>query len=407
MPYFIRQLGLFCLITLFMSVSLYALFRMASQHLSFGFGSSSSGFVQATELSSPLASLSFGEGYLTWLGILPQRVPLEEDARQEEPFRYTLSQKGTPYAQQWLLILKDPLTQKEKLYHSPLFPLKEGAPTLPEASLISTWKHLANWQVERQENGFYKVWKSEYKGILQGHWGYSLSFQTPVEELMTKRLPITFLLGLMAVLIAYPLAFPFGYFLSQSKGKVAVAFKLFGLFLFSAPSVILGIWFLWLFSWQLKWLPLQALPWWGWRTDPLSVIVSLINPALSLGIPLLVTNSLMVSRRLEEVLSQDYLLFAQAKGLSSFQIATRHLLKIALAPLIVRTRNALLYLVSGSLVIETLFGVAGIGQLSLQALLNNDLTLALALAHLMGILQILGGFIAEGVLVLWYPPSES
>ena len=389
-----------------MSFSLFALFRTASQYLSFNFGAGGTGFVQTAELSPTLFSDSIGKGYLIWLGVRTQKPLLDITLTLEDPVPHTLLKGNKPYAQEWLVLLKDPVTQEAQLYNSPLFLIEQGASTLPEASLISQWKPLKNWEIEAKEN-LYKVGKREAKGVLQGHWGQSLSFQSSIEDLILKRLPLTLTLGFMAVLIGYPLSLPLAYVFNRSKGRGASAIKLFSLFLFSAPSVILGIGFLWLFSWQLKWFPLQALPWWQVKDAPFQVFLSLINPALSLGLPLLITNALLVSRRLEEAISQDYILFARAKGLSSFQIASRHLLKVSLAPLIVRLRGALLLLVSGSLVIENIFGVAGMGQLSLQALLNNDLMLALALAHLMGIVQIIGGFISEGVHVLCYPSSES
>lgn len=387
----------------FMSFILFSLFFVANKHLKFSLNSAEGSFsIASSQVLSPLDNKSLLRGFGEWLGIIPIKEPLGITITLDSLTKKINYKEGKPFSQEWLFLTKEiSLYEEPILLSSGKFPLTENINPYE----LKEW-FLSSWFIEEDQKEIYHIYQKSYKGILEGFLGESLTYQKPITNLIGEKLPITLLIGFLTFLFSYPLAIPLGYLLSNSKGKIGNHLKSFFYFIFSLPNILLGIFLLWFFSWKLKLFPIQTLPWWLLEEDPKSFFLSLINPILTLGIPLLITNSLTISKRLEESYYEPFLLYAKAKGLSSFQIAKTHLLKISLAPLISQSKQIFVLLISGSLVVEHIFGIAGMGNLSLNALLNSDLMLALSLALLIGTMQIIGQLTMEGIFSLCYPYSE-
>lgn len=386
-----------------MGFILYSLFFIANAHLQFSLAGGGGNFSASSDhVLTPLDNPSLFMGFSQWLGVIPINEFLEIPISLETPIKKVNYIKGNPKSQEWLF-LTDKINPDKKitLLSSGEIPLSENKNPYE----IKEWFLIDYWFVTHYEEE-YNIYKKTYNGILQGFLGDSLTYQKPNITLIKEKLPITFLIGFLTFLFSYPLAIPLGYLLSRSQGKHGEHLKTFCYLIFSLPNILLGIFLLWFFSWKLKWFPLQVLPWWELEENPKNFFLSLINPILTLGIPLLITNSLNISKRLEEAYSEPFLNYAKAKGLSSFQIAKNHLTKISLAPLISQSKQVFVLLVSGSLVVEHIFGIAGMGNLSLNALLNSDLMLALALAFIIGAMQLLGQLVMEGIFTLCYPYSN-
>lgn len=389
---------------LFMSFLLYSLFFFANKHFRFSLAGMEGSFtISSANIPTPLDNPSLLRGFSQWIGILPIREFLETPIVLETPTKEINYKKGIPVSYEWLVITNKIGTSKNTLtiLSSGEIPISR----MENPYEIKEWLLASHWRVESYKENEYLLYKRIYKGVLQGFLGESLTYQKSNLTLIKEKLPITFLIGLITFFLSYPLSILLGYLLSLSGGRKK-HLKSFCYLIFSLPNILLGIFLLWLFSWKLKWFPLQALPWWEIEENPKNFFYSIINPILTLSIPLLITNSLNIAKRLEESFSEPFLLYAKAKGLSPFQIAKNHLLKISLAPLISQSKQIFILLVSGSIVVEHIFGIAGMGNLSINALLNNDLMLALSLAFLIGSIQILGQLVMEGIFTLCYPYSH-
>lgn len=361
-------------------------------------------FSQELTQNNPFSpSHSLFKNFLIFWGIQTTDYLIYKNLIQDVPFKETIFVKNRPFSQRWLVVLKDNLN-RYKIYKSPEFLINHS---LPHYQNITHWTPIKNIQIYFDyKQKTIKGRKVSYDGLLQGNLGFSESYQKPILNLFKEYLPLTCLIGFFSAFISYGLCIPLAYLLILSPQRLSQKIYDIIIFLYSFPRMILGICLIWIFSWKLKWLPIQSLPFWEATSQPTTFFRSLILPCLTLSLPLLISNSLLIFKRLQKELSQDYILFALTKGLSLKEVLSRHLSKISLSPLIVRFKNSLLMIFSGSIITENLFGVSGLGSLSLKAILNNDISLMLAIAHLIILLKIVGQAISEGIFKIWYPTSQ-
>ncbi len=201
------------------------------------------------------------------------------------------------------------------------------------------------------------------KGIFQGNLGNSIFYRLPVSAVIASRLPATIILAAAAMAVALLIALPLGILAGcrqySAIDNVSMFFSLLGI---SMPNFWLGPLLIIVFSIKLDWLPVSGM-------DGLK---SLILPAVTLGTALAAILSRMTRSSLLEVISQEYLVAARARGLPGWRVLLKHALKNALLPVVTIVGLQFGALLSGAIVTEKVFSWPGIGSLLIQAVFTRD-----------------------------------
>ena len=207
--------------------------------------------------------------------------------------------------------------------------------------------------------------------LLQGDLGNSLWHSTPVLQEVLNRLPITFELGLMALIIGLLIALPIGvYSAMRQDTKSDLLFRSFSILLLAVPSFWLGT-------------MVMVFPsiWWGWSPevnyvkfsdDPLQNMKQMLVPALVLGTSLSAITMRMTRTMMLEVLRQDYIRTAWAKGLRERVVVVRHAVRNALIPVVTLIGLQAPLLIGGAVIIEQIFVLPGMGLMMLDAVSQRD-----------------------------------
>lgn len=207
--------------------------------------------------------------------------------------------------------------------------------------------------------------------LLQGDAGHSFYLGKPVVQLIVERLEPTLSLAFGALAIAIALAVPLGTWAAWRMGglldKALMAAAVAG---FSIPVFIAGYGLILVFALGLDWLPVQGyqslssglLPW----------LRQLVLPWSALAIVYVALLSRITRASVSEVLTEDYIRTAQAKGLSSFDILVRHALPNAAVPIVTVIGISFAMLIGGVVVTETVFAIPGLGSFTVDAVLNRD-----------------------------------
>lgn len=198
---------------------------------------------------------------------------------------------------------------------------------------------------------------------VQLDFGQSLATGEQVLSQIATRLPETLKLAAAAFLFMLAVSVPFGLITGlKQNGWVDHLGRLWSVFGISIPNYWLGLLLLYLFALKLQWLPIVNQ---GRLRD-------LVLPAVTLGLYAAAANSRLVRERVMEVMSQDYIKLACAKGLSQWEIVWRHTVKNAFAPMVTMWGINFGYLLGGSVVVESVFGWPGVGTLAIDAIANRD-----------------------------------
>jgi peptide/nickel transport system permease protein len=202
-----------------------------------------------------------------------------------------------------------------------------------------------------------------FSGLMQFDLGLSLHSQRPVAELLVERIPATLELAAAALICAVLLAVPLGILAAVERGKAwdwgAMGFSMLGV---SIPNFWLGPMLILCFSLWLGWTPVSG------RAG----VSSLILPAVTLGTGLAAIVARMVRSSLLEVLGEDYVRTARAKGLSELQVIWRHAMRNAWLPVVTLLGLQLGALLGGAVVTEVVFDWPGIGSLMIESIQKRD-----------------------------------
>jgi peptide/nickel transport system permease protein len=207
--------------------------------------------------------------------------------------------------------------------------------------------------------------------VFQGDLGTSIFSQRPVMELIIQRLEPTIALTIASLIIAVTIAVPLGVIAAWRAGglidRMAMSFAVLG---FSVPVFVLSYLLIAVCAVNLKILPVQGYVPIAYGFWPF--LKHLILPAISLGI----INAALIARitrtTMIEVLNQDYIRAARAKGLSVPRVLIRHALKNAAVPIVTVIGISFALLISGVVVTETVFNIPGLGRLTVDAILRRD-----------------------------------
>lgn len=217
----------------------------------------------------------------------------------------------------------------------------------------------------------YARWLSD---LLRFDLGTSLVYGVPVWSLIAERLRVTLPLTAMALALAIAVGVPLGLFAARRRGSaadlLATAFAQIGI---ATPSFWLGIFLILVFAVNLRWLPAGGFT--PWSQSPGRAFMSLILPAVALGLARAASLTRIVRSAALEVLSADYIRTARAKGVPEGLIVRRHVLRNALISVATVVSMEVAQLLAGAIIVETVFTLPGLGTLVLNAVSNRDFPL--------------------------------
>ncbi len=221
------------------------------------------------------------------------------------------------------------------------------------------------------------------KAMLSGDFGvsYSISKNTPISTLLGSRLPISLRLGGQAILIGTVIGLVLGIIAAIKHNTIydtlTTVISVLGV---SLPSYVFAMALIYTMGFQLKWFPLLY--------QESAPFQSSVMPTISLCMFTVATVARFTRTEMLEVLGSDYMLLAESKGINSFRLIFRHGLRNALIPIITVLAPLVVGLMTGSLVIEKLFSIPGIGSLLVSAIQSNDYNVVIALTFIYSLMYI-------------------
>jgi peptide/nickel transport system permease protein len=215
----------------------------------------------------------------------------------------------------------------------------------------------------------YAAW---VRGLLAGDLGESLQYGVPIGELVASRLAVTVPLAGLAVAIAVLIGIPLGLFAATHRGRLGD----YGVMLLSqvglaVPAFWLGILLILVFAVRLGWLSSGGFV--PWSESALGALRSLLLPALALGAIRAAVVARLSRAAMLDVLHQDYLRTARGKGLSERVVLWKHALRNALLPVVTSIGMQFAALLAGTIIIENVFYLPGLGRFAFQAISQRDL----------------------------------
>jgi ABC-type dipeptide/oligopeptide/nickel transport system permease component len=221
---------------------------------------------------------------------------------------------------------------------------------------------------------------------LQGDFGTSLYFKTDVTALIFAKLPTTLMLGLCSLLFALAISIPLGVaaaiFANSWIDRLALGIAVLGQAL---PNFFFALLLIMLFAIQLRWLPVSGSESWA----------HFVMPTIALGYYIAPAFMRLVRAGMVEVLSADYIRTARAKGLNESMVVFKHGLRNAAIPVVALAAVQLGFLLGGSVVIEAIFALDGLGYLAYQSITHKDFPVTQAVVMLLSVFYVLLTLLAD------------
>jgi len=242
----------------------------------------------------------------------------------------------------------------------------------------------------RQEMGFndpiiVQYWRF-FKGTLRGDFGQSFRHSQPALELVMERMPATIQLTLAAMVIALLVAIPVGIISAIRRNSILDHIGMTGALLGqSTPVFWLGIMLILIFSVTIQWFPSSG------RGE----IQHLVLPAITLGMFTMARTARMMRSSMLEVMGQEYMKTAKAKGLSPGMVILKHALKNAAIPVVTIVGMELGTLLGGAVITEWIFAWPGVGRLTVQAIFNRDYPVVQAAVFLLASIFVLVNLVVD------------
>lgn len=215
--------------------------------------------------------------------------------------------------------------------------------------------------------------------VLSGDLGTSFTSGKPVTELILDRMPITLSLTAGATLIGLLIAIPLGVFAATRRGSWLDRITILGTSLgIAAPEFFIGLLLVLLIALQLGWLPATGFV--PFSEDPVEFFLRLTLPSITLGLSVAAELARQVRGAMIEVLARDYIQTARAKGLSTLSIIVKHGLKNAAIPVVTVMGLQIRRLLGGTVIVEQIFAMNGVGSLAVRAVFLRDLPVLLGVA---------------------------
>jgi oligopeptide transport system permease protein len=225
------------------------------------------------------------------------------------------------------------------------------------------------------------------KNLSHGNFGYSYKYPgQSVNGIIASTFPISAQLGFQAYIISIPLGFLFGIIAARKRGKavdyVLVAFSALGV---SVPVFIIAALLQMIFAVQLKWFPVSL-----WKSFGHTIL-----PTITLALGSIAGRTRGMRTLMLEIINEDYIKTAKAKGLSNFRIVWSHQIRNAIIPMIPMMGLELVGILMGSFVVEQIFAIPGIGSYFVTSIQSLDYTMVLGLTVFFGIFVVAANFVVD------------
>ena len=243
-------------------------------------------------------------------------------------------------------------------------------------------------------------------GLLRGETAMSTSYDTPTAELISERLHVTLPLAVMAMLLTVVLALGLGLFAASRHNRLGdvgvMAASQVGM---AIPNFWFAILLILLFAVQLQWVSAGGFP--GWTEDDggglWQGLKALILPAIALALVQAAILARVTRSAVLDVLREDFVRTARAKGLSKQQALLRHVLRNAMIPVLTVAGLQFANLITGTIVVENVFVLPGVGRLVFQAISNRDLVVVRDVVMLLAAVVVVVNFVVD-LLYAWVDP---
>ena len=220
------------------------------------------------------------------------------------------------------------------------------------------------------------------KGIFTLDLGTSLKYRRPVSELLLLRVKVTVMLTFISTIFSLIISFPLGYYAGKYKDKlIDQIFRIVALVAVAMPKFWVGLLLLILFGVRLRWLPVG-----GWGETTLTQLRALILPGLTMS---LLTSALLIRNirnSVVDISKMDYVDFAVSKGISERAVKNRHILRNALISTVTLLLMRMAYMLGGSVIIEIVFSLPGIGKLMVDSIFGRDYAVVQAVVFIFAFL---------------------
>ncbi len=230
--------------------------------------------------------------------------------------------------------------------------------------------------------------------LLQGNLGTSLTYDVPVSELIIERIYISLPLALMAMFLSTLIAIPMGIIAASNHNRpldfFVMSFSQLGI---AIPNFWFALLLIILFSIVLRWVPAGGFA--GWDAGIGPALSSLLLPTISLALPQAAILARVTRSSLLEVLKEDFIRTAHAKGVSQKRALWSHALRNALIPVVTIMGLQFSFLLAGAIIIENVFYLPGLGRLIFQAIAQRDLIVVKNLVLILAATVVLINFVVD------------
>ena len=276
-----------------------------------------------------------------------------------------------------------------------IFGMVHFLPGDPAAILLGDRGTVQNIALLREQLGLNRPLPEQYwlflSGLLQGQMGTSLVYKQPVTELVLSRVPISFGLAVYAMALSAIFTLFFGVIAAVNKGRMADQVIRVGfLFVLTTPNFWLGILLILLLALGLRWFPVA-----GFGVTLQDHIWYLFLPALTLSLQLSAVLIRNLRSQIIITMRSDYVRTARAKGLSERLVLLRHVLRNALLSTVTIFGLQFGFLIGGTLVLETVFAVPGMGQLLFTSITSRDYPVVQAITVVSAFLVIIVNLVVD------------
>ncbi|KQS77090.1 peptide ABC transporter [Rhizobium sp. Leaf384] len=257
-----------------------------------------------------------------------------------------------------------------------IFLVMDVLPGDPAAIMLGTSATPETLEALRRELGLdqplvlrYLAWLG---GVATGDLGTSYTYGVPVAGLIAERLAVTLPLAVFAILLSVGIALPLGVVsAARRNGPVDYAAGLLSQMFIAVPGFWVGLLLVLVFSVSLGWVPSGGFP--GWQAGLAPALGALVLPAIALALPQAGVLTRVTRSAVIEVMNEDFVRTARAKGLPRRQAQWRHAVPNALVPVVTILGLQFTFLIAGAVLVENVFNLPGLGRLALQALSQRDI----------------------------------
>jgi len=272
-------------------------------------------------------------------------------------------------------------------------------------------------QQRRYELGLLDPWYIRYWNwvvgvITRGDFGRSFQFQTPVVTLIGQRIGNTFRLSLFILVVMYAIALPLGIIAGRYEGTYKDKLITFYTYLgFGLPTMVVGLVFLFTFGFRLNWLPTSGSVTPGYTSDMgftymWSRFRHLILPGLSIALVSTVGTVQNLRALIINMKHREFVTTVRAKGADEKRLFNKHILRNSLLPIASSLGFQIAFLISGTILIEQVFGFTGMGTLFIGSITGRDFSVMIALVLLFGVAMIVGSFLSDLIMMMVDPRIE-